>query len=106
MPPNAPSLRWTTSECFVEYRRKKPAFKLVSEDMPEHIGLPKMTTWCPRAESNHDLMITNQLHDLHATGAELMSAARIIAEAAVYRIYGDGGRLRFLNLFYCLPTKF
>ena len=50
--------------------------------------------------------VTNQLHDLHATGAELMSAARIIAEAAVYRIYGDGGRLRFLNLFYCLPTKF
>ena len=45
-----------------------------------------MTTWCPRAESNHDLMITNQLHDLHATGADRMVAARIISEAALKRI--------------------
>ena len=37
--------------------------------------------WCPRAESNHDLMITNQLHDLHATGADLPVEARIISEA-------------------------
>jgi hypothetical protein len=26
--------------------------------------------WCPRTESNRYLMITNQLHDLHATGAK------------------------------------
>ena len=25
--------------------------------------------WCPRSESNQHLMITSQLHDLHATGA-------------------------------------
>ena len=36
--------------------------------------------WCPRAESNHDLMITNQLHDLHATGANLPDRTRIIAQ--------------------------
>jgi hypothetical protein len=45
--------------------------------------------WCPRAESNHDLMITNQLHDLHATGADLTVAARIIAEANGYSILAD-----------------
>lgn len=27
------------------------------------------TIWCPRPESNQDLMLTRQLHDLHATGA-------------------------------------
>jgi hypothetical protein len=26
-------------------------------------------SWCPQSESNQRLMITNQLHDLHATGA-------------------------------------
>ncbi len=36
--------------------------------------------WCPHAESNHDLMITNQLHDLHATGAQRVSLVRIIAD--------------------------
>ena len=45
--------------------------------------------WCPRAESNHDLMITNQLHDLHATGADLTVAARIIAEADGNSILAD-----------------
>lgn len=34
-------------------------------------------TWCPRSESNQRLMITSQLHDLHATGAP--GEARIIA---------------------------
>ena len=29
---------------------------------------------CPRSESNQHLMITNQLHDLHATGATLGAA--------------------------------
>ena len=38
------------------------------------------------AESNHDLMITNQLHDLHATGADRSSEGRIIAEAGISRI--------------------
>ena len=38
--------------------------------------------WCPRSESNQYLMITNQLHDLHATGADLTDEPRIIAEAA------------------------
>jgi hypothetical protein len=28
--------------------------------------------WCPRSESNQHLMITNQLHDLHATGADIL----------------------------------
>ncbi len=41
--------------------------------------------WCPRAESNHDLMITNQLHDLHATGADRAIKARIIAQATASR---------------------
>lgn len=30
--------------------------------------------WCPRSESNQYLMITNQLHDLHATGARCIGA--------------------------------
>jgi hypothetical protein len=34
-------------------------------------------------------MITNQLHDLHATGADLTVAARIIAEAKGYSILAD-----------------
>ena len=46
-----------------------------------------MPTWCPRAESNHGLMITNQLHDLRATGAHPESEARIIAEADGRRIW-------------------
>ena len=46
--------------------------------------------WCPRAESNHDLMITNQLHDLHATGADRSIEARIIAER-------DPARTRHIN---------
>lgn len=32
-------------------------------------GLSVCFDWCPRTESNRYLMITNQLHDLHATGA-------------------------------------
>ena len=32
-------------------------------------GLSVCFYWCPRTESNRYLMITNQLHDLHATGA-------------------------------------
>lgn len=32
-------------------------------------GLSNYFYWCPRTESNRYLMITNQLHDLHATGA-------------------------------------
>ena len=47
--------------------------------------------WCPRSESNQHLMITNQLHDLHATGADLTvtAEARIIAEADGYNIQAD-----------------
>ena len=37
-------------------------------------GLSACFYWCPRAESNHGLMITNQLHDLHATGARCNGA--------------------------------
>jgi hypothetical protein len=32
-------------------------------------GLSTCFSWCPQSESNQRLMITNQLHDLHATGA-------------------------------------
>ena len=39
--------------------------KCRSDDWPKYLIF-----WCPHAESNHDLMITNQLHDLHATGAQ------------------------------------
>lgn len=36
--------------------------------------LKHSTYWCPRTESNRYLMITNQLHDLHATGATYIGA--------------------------------
>lgn len=39
---------------------------------------PLRHIWCPRPESNQGLMLTRQLHDLHATGARW----RIIAEGA------------------------
>ena len=37
--------------------------------------------WCPQSESNQRLMITNQLHDLHATGARSVLHGLIIAQA-------------------------
>ena len=37
--------------------------------------------WCLRSESNQHLMITNQLHDLHATEAATAAEAVIIAES-------------------------
>ena len=37
-------------------------------------GLSACFYWCPRTESNRYLMITNQLHDLHATGARCIGA--------------------------------
>ena len=33
------------------------------------ITINNIHIWCPRSESNQRRMITNQLHDLHATGA-------------------------------------
>ena len=38
-------------------------------------GLTVLFYWCPRTESNRYLMITNQLHDLHATGARCIGVA-------------------------------
>ena len=50
------------------YIIKTPHLRGVEDDC-EHL---RNNFWCPRAESNHGLMITNQLHDLHATGARAM----------------------------------
>jgi hypothetical protein len=86
IPRDLMGLLWTAEDSIDV---KKPAFKRVSEESSDCIGLLKIIFWCPRAESNHDLMITNQLHDLHATGADLTVAARIIAEAKGYSILAD-----------------
>ena len=48
------------------YRQETVCFLEVAD----YIGQPWIASWCPRSESNQHLMITNQLHDLHATGAE------------------------------------
>ena len=42
-------------------------------------------------------MITNQLHDLHATGASLTAEARIIAEADDRRILTDAADKPFFG---------
>ena len=48
-----------------KYKQKTPHLRGVENDCE----LLRMNFWCPRTESNRYLMITNQLHDLHATGA-------------------------------------
>jgi hypothetical protein len=51
---------------------KAPMFRKsfrIASNVSEHYRRIKRIYWCPRTESNRYLMITNQLHDLHATGA-------------------------------------